>query len=161
MLFYNRRRSALSGPLEAPYPSPAFRQNFTSIQQYAYSSWNGFNQLTNHVALPHRPFDVPVIPTEARLTNDTSHGFRPINNGIGGSGKEFAEAIGGNSHREQFTGRLSYFPLSLLLLFQNCIRNYLFHTHHKNLGPEGCILSGAANNFQNFDLGGSHKVIKL
>uniref|UniRef100_A0A914WDL6 glucuronosyl-galactosyl-proteoglycan 4-alpha-N-acetylglucosaminyltransferase n=1 Tax=Plectus sambesii TaxID=2011161 RepID=A0A914WDL6_9BILA len=91
------------GPLEAPYASPAFRQNFTSVQQHAYSAWNGFYQLTSHVALPSRPFDVPFVPTEARLTNDTSHGFRPINNGIGGSGKEFAEAIGGNSHREQFT----------------------------------------------------------
>lgn len=30
-------------------------------------------------------------------------GFRPIGKGAGGAGKEFCEALGGNSPREQFT----------------------------------------------------------
>jgi len=30
-------------------------------------------------------------------------GFRPINNGAGGAGKEFCQSLGGNSPREQFT----------------------------------------------------------
>lgn len=34
----------------------------------------------------------------------SSYGFRPIGQGLGGSGKEFSEALGGNIAREQFTG---------------------------------------------------------
>lgn len=30
-------------------------------------------------------------------------GFRPINNGAGGAGKEFCQSLGGNSPKEQFT----------------------------------------------------------
>ena len=30
-------------------------------------------------------------------------GFRPINKGAGGAGKEFSESLGGNHPREQFT----------------------------------------------------------
>ena len=33
------------------------------------------------------------------------YGFRPINGGAGGSGKEFSEALGGNHPREQFTSK--------------------------------------------------------
>ena len=36
-------------------------------------------------------------------TTGTGVGFRPINKGEGGSGKEFSEALGGNVPREQFT----------------------------------------------------------
>ena len=38
-------------------------------------------------------------------TTGSSYGFRPINKGEGGSGKEFSEALGGNHPREQFTGK--------------------------------------------------------
>lgn len=31
--------------------------------------------------------------------------YRPINEGAGGSGKEFSLSLGGNSPKEQFTGR--------------------------------------------------------
>jgi len=34
----------------------------------------------------------------------SSYGFRPIGQGVGGTGKEFSEALGGNVPREQFTG---------------------------------------------------------
>jgi len=34
----------------------------------------------------------------------SSYGFRPIGHGVGGTGKEFSEALGGNMPREQFTG---------------------------------------------------------
>lgn len=30
-------------------------------------------------------------------------GFRPVNSGAGGAGKEFCQSLGGNSPREQFT----------------------------------------------------------
>ena len=35
----------------------------------------------------------------------SSYGFRPINGGAGGSGKEFSKSLGGNSLREQFTSK--------------------------------------------------------
>lgn len=35
-------------------------------------------------------------------------GFRPINKGEGGAGKEFNEALGGNYPREQFTGEFEH-----------------------------------------------------
>lgn len=50
---------------------------------------------------PHLPLD-PILPSEAQFVG-SQVGFRPINMGAGGSGKEFSEALGGNSPREQFT----------------------------------------------------------
>ena len=38
------------------------------------------------------------------LLSGSSYGFRPIGQGVGGTGKEFSEALGGNMPREQFTG---------------------------------------------------------
>ena len=42
--------------------------------------------------------------TSSNLLSGSSFGFRPIGNGIGGAGKEFREALGGDHVREQFTG---------------------------------------------------------
>jgi len=42
------------------------------------------------------------MPSEAKFQG-SSIGFRPIGTGAGGSGKEFSEALGGNSAKEQFT----------------------------------------------------------
>lgn len=44
----------------------------------------------------------PILPTEAKFSG-SQLGFRPINSGSGGSGKEFSESLGGNLPREQFT----------------------------------------------------------
>ena len=41
------------------------------------------------------------------LFQGSSYGFRPIGDGLGGSGKEFAEALGGDYQREQFTSLFS------------------------------------------------------
>ena len=38
------------------------------------------------------------------MLSGSSYGFRPIGHGVGGAGKEFSEALGGNMPREQFTG---------------------------------------------------------
>ncbi|KAJ8322301.1 hypothetical protein KUTeg_000772, partial [Tegillarca granosa] len=43
------------------------------------------------------------IPPPASSKSWSSYGFRPINKGVGGSGKEFSESLGGNVQREQFT----------------------------------------------------------
>jgi hypothetical protein len=92
------------GPIEAPYPSPTYRYNFSWTNQYSYSIWNEYNYVGLHNQLPTSPLNRPIMPTEAEMLSDSKFGFRPINQGMGGSGKEFSEAIGGNDQREQFTG---------------------------------------------------------
>ncbi|XP_003748595.2 exostosin-like 3 [Galendromus occidentalis] len=87
------------GPLETPYPSLAFQRNFSLTLNY----WRDLFNVHFH---PHsmsawRPTD-PVLPSDAKFRG-SSFGFRPIGFGAGGSGKEFAEALGGNYPREQFT----------------------------------------------------------
>lgn len=44
----------------------------------------------------------------------SGYGFRPINKGAGGAGKEFSEGLGGNVPREQFTGEF-YFYLPIIV----------------------------------------------
>ena len=52
----------------------------------------------------------------------SSYGFRPIGHGVGGAGKEFGEALGGNNPREQFTGRgLLYFTIRFSALQLICV----------------------------------------
>ena len=46
----------------------------------------------------------------------SSYGFRPIGQGVGGTGKEFSEALGGNTPREQFTGNYIYIYHCLLFV---------------------------------------------
>ena len=50
---------------------------------------------------PQTPWK-PVMPSDAKFKGSNS-GFRPINGGEGGSGKEFSQALGGNVQQEQFT----------------------------------------------------------
>uniref|UniRef100_A0A8D8IVH2 glucuronosyl-galactosyl-proteoglycan 4-alpha-N-acetylglucosaminyltransferase n=1 Tax=Culex pipiens TaxID=7175 RepID=A0A8D8IVH2_CULPI len=87
------------GPIEPPYPSPAFRRNYTAHLMQSREAWNDW---ADPFALyPQLPFD-PVLPSDAKFIG--SHmGFRPIGKGAGGAGKEFGEALGGNYPREQFT----------------------------------------------------------
>lgn len=87
------------GPLEAPYPSPAYRRNFSLSLLHGYELWNDWGE--PFMLYPQLPWDVPVT-SEARFIG-SSAGFRPINHGAGGSGKEFSESLGGDRPREQFT----------------------------------------------------------
>ncbi|XP_052236593.1 exostosin-like 3 [Dreissena polymorpha] len=85
------------GPVEPPFPSQTFKQNYT-----VWTLRDPFN-------MPGDPFHLfPFLPFEKFLPSDSKFfgagsGYRPINKGEGGSGKEFSESIGGNHPREQFT----------------------------------------------------------
>ncbi|KAM8714100.1 hypothetical protein ACLKA7_014278 [Drosophila subpalustris] len=87
------------GPIEPPYPSPAFRRNYTILRMHSKEAWNDW--MDPFYLYPQLPFD-PALPSEAKFMGSHT-GFRPIGKGIGGAGKEFSEALGGNYPREQFT----------------------------------------------------------
>ncbi|CAK1599869.1 unnamed protein product [Parnassius mnemosyne] len=87
------------GPLEAPYPSPAYRRNYSLSLLHGYEMWNEWGEPFS--LYPQLPWDPPVT-SEARFMGSAA-GFRPIGAGAGGSGKEFSEALGGDRPREQFT----------------------------------------------------------
>lgn len=87
------------GPIEPPYPSPAFRRNYTILRMHSKEAWNDW--MDPFFLYPQLPFD-PTLPSEAKFMGSHT-GFRPIGKGIGGAGKEFSEALGGNYPREQFT----------------------------------------------------------
>ena len=87
------------GPLEPPMPSPMFRKNFTSWRN-SYHLWN-HNFIEASRLPPFDPFELP-LPTEAKF-HGSSNGYRPINQGEGGTGKEFSQSLGGNYPAEQFT----------------------------------------------------------
>ncbi|XP_034141384.1 exostosin-3 isoform X3 [Drosophila guanche] len=87
------------GPIEPPYPSPAFRRNYTILRMQSKEAWNDW--VDPFYMYPQLPFD-PALPSEAKFIGSHT-GFRPIGKGIGGAGKEFSEALGGNYPREQFT----------------------------------------------------------
>ena len=87
------------GPIEPPYPSPAFKRNYTALLTQSREVWNDLGD--PFYLYPQLPFD-PVLPSDAKFIG--SHmGFRPIGKGGGGAGKEFGESLGGNFPREQFT----------------------------------------------------------
>ena len=87
------------GPLEPPMPSKGFRRNFTFMIQ-SQDLWN--DKFYDILRMPpYNPFE-PILPTEAKFLG-SNLGFRPIGQGSGGSGKEFCQALGGNSPSEQFT----------------------------------------------------------
>jgi len=115
------------GPLEPPYPSPAFKRNYTTLLIQGHEIWNDWMDPFN--LYPQLPFDT-ILPSDAkflgkiikfwanhykqiifiRIFSSFIHfftgsevGFRPIGKGAGGAGKEFSESLGGNYPREQFT----------------------------------------------------------
>lgn len=88
------------GPVEPPRASLSFTRNFSISLTSQYDLFNS-EQLTPLALYPYTPFD-PILPTEARFIG-SSHGFRPIGEGAGGSGFEFSRSLGGNLPREQFT----------------------------------------------------------
>ncbi|XP_067928129.1 exostosin-like 3 isoform X2 [Watersipora subatra] len=85
------------GPVEDQYPSAAYQRNFTSGRSLVGFF---FGRAATRL-YPHTPWD-PILPTDAKF-HGSPYGFRPINGGAGGSGKEFSQALGGNHPREQFT----------------------------------------------------------
>ncbi|KAG6460744.1 exostosin-3 isoform X2 [Manduca sexta] len=87
------------GPLEAPYPSPAYRRNYSVGLVHGYDLWNNWGE--PFALYPQLPWD-PVVTSEARFMGSAA-GFRPVGAGAGGSGREFSEALGGDRPREQFT----------------------------------------------------------
>ena len=87
------------GPLEQPKASTGFRRNFSTTFLDSYRRWNV--QFDPFSLPPYSPWE-PILPTDAKFLGSYL-GFRPIADGVGGSGKEFSQAIGGNSPSEQFT----------------------------------------------------------
>ncbi|XP_034934185.1 exostosin-3 [Chelonus insularis] len=87
------------GPLEPPYPSPAFKKNYTTMLIHGYEIWNVW--ANPFYLYPQLPFDT-ILPSDAKFIGSET-GFRPIGKGAGGAGKEFSESLGGNYPREQFT----------------------------------------------------------
>jgi len=87
------------GPLEPPFPSPSFKRNYSTILSHSSHTWN--TVFSTHLAAPHTPWE-PVLPTEAKF-HGSGLGFRPICGGEGGAGREFSQALGGNTPQEQFT----------------------------------------------------------
>ena len=80
--------------------SPKFRRNFSSLVIDSHSTWNtnwgaAFRMATQ---TPWKP----LISSDAKFMG-SNPGFRPINGGEGGSGREFSQALGGNVPQEQFT----------------------------------------------------------
>lgn len=100
------------GPLEPPYSSPSFRRNFSLALTQGHELWNDWGDpFRLYAALPMDP----LLPSDAKFIG-SERGFRPIGSGQGGAGKEFSEALGGNSPREQFTILLLTYEREQVLL---------------------------------------------
>lgn len=98
------------GPVEPPFPCVKYKHNFT-----ADVFWDIFNNPGDPFhSYPYTPFE-KVLPSDSKF-NGSGFGFRPVNKGEGGSGKEFSEAIGGNHPREQFTMVLLTYERSDVLI---------------------------------------------
>ncbi|KAG9509293.1 Exostosin-like 3 [Fragariocoptes setiger] len=93
-------KSEFLGPLEVSYKSLTFVRNFSTTLTESYELWNNPSR-TPHLLYPSTPFD-PALPSDAKFIG-SSFGFRPIAGGMGGSGNEFSESLGGDWPREQFT----------------------------------------------------------
>ncbi|EFA03391.1 exostosin-3 [Tribolium castaneum] len=100
------------GPLEPPYNSPAFRRNYSLGLTQGHEMWNDWGDPFR--LYPALPTD-PLLPSDAKFMG-SGRGFRPIGQGQGGAGKEFSEALGGNSPREQFTVLLLTYEREQVLL---------------------------------------------
>ncbi|XP_065217618.1 exostosin-3 [Planococcus citri] len=87
------------GPLEPPSSSMKFMRNYSSMLTQNYEIWNTW--VDPFHLYPNLPFD-PLLPSDAKFIG-SEIGFRAINSGAGGAGKEFCESLGGNVQKEQFT----------------------------------------------------------
>jgi hypothetical protein len=110
-----QRRCAHAGPIEPPLASSLYTHNFT--QHTCARVWNEWMSpvfelrpaipYTHSVSIADAQFaGMPVGdgPIGQHVADDTLYGYRPINNGEGGSGREFSQSLGGEYVREQFTG---------------------------------------------------------
>ncbi|CAG0881044.1 unnamed protein product [Cyprideis torosa] len=86
------------GPVEEPIASPMFVRAF-SAESHSYVRWNDY--FDPFWLYPSWPTD-PILSYEAKFLGSQA-GFRPLGGGAGGDGKEFADALGGNVPKEQFT----------------------------------------------------------
>ncbi|VEN58459.1 unnamed protein product [Callosobruchus maculatus] len=100
------------GPLEPPYDSPSYRRNYSLFLVQGHEMWNDWGDPLR--LYPTLPMD-PVLPSDAKFVG-SGRGFRPIGQGQGGAGKEFAESLGGNYPREQFTVLLLTYEREQVLL---------------------------------------------
>lgn len=150
------------GPIEPPYPSPSFKRNYTVHLTQFRESWNDWGD--PFYLYPQLPFD-PVLPSDAKFIG--SHvGFRPIGKGTGGAGKEFAESLGGNYPREQFTivmltyereqvlmdslGRLFGLPyLHKVVVVWNSPKPPLEDLRWPDIGVEVYVVRGPKNSLNN------------
>lgn len=97
---HNLISSEMLGPREKPFPSQSFRRNFSLSLNMGYDLWN--NPMYSPMQLfPSNPID-PIPPSEYKFIS-TEQGYRPISDGLGGSGQEFSRALGGDRITEQFT----------------------------------------------------------
>lgn len=90
------------GPREAPFPSRRFRRNLTLALTSNYEIWNSPMRSISLQVYPSHPND-PLPPSEFKYMSPEHGGFRPINDGLGGSGAEFSRSLGGDYYNEQFT----------------------------------------------------------
>ncbi|TRY69988.1 hypothetical protein TCAL_02823 [Tigriopus californicus] len=100
------------GPLEPPKASVPFRRNLSTIVVDGYARWN--ERFDPFQLPPSTPWE-PVLPTDAKFMG-SSVGFRPIGEGVGGAGKEFSQALGGNKPAEQFTVVMLTYERELVLI---------------------------------------------
>lgn len=112
-LVTNLISNEILGPRERPFKSPAYLRNFSLILNSHYELWNSHMQNPFRL-FPSQPRD-PVSPSEYKFLSQ-DNGFRPIGDGSGGSGNEFARAIGGDYPNEQFTIVLLTYEREALLM---------------------------------------------
>lgn len=90
----------LLGPREPPLASAKFRHNFTLALSGRYDLWNE-PMFSPHELYPSLPLEA-IAPSEHKFLS-TDQAYRPIAEGLGGSGNEFSRALGGDFPNEQFS----------------------------------------------------------
>lgn len=101
------------GPRERPLVSPSYLRNYSLVLNSAYALWND-PIYSPTLMLPSYPTD-PINPSEYKFYSPYQN-YRPIANGLGGSGNEFSRALGGDYPNEQFTIVLLTYERNALLM---------------------------------------------
>lgn len=101
------------GPRENKFPSARYLRNISLTLSSTYDLWNDL-RLSPFKLYPQTPLD-PVAPSEYKFIHKDV-GYRPINEGLGGSGEEFSKNIGGDYPNEQFTIIIVTFERQSVLL---------------------------------------------
>lgn len=101
------------GPRERPFASQSFRRNLSLAFTLNYDLWN--EPLSSPLKMyPSLPND-PVSPSEFKFLTPEAE-YRPIAEGLGGSGAEFSHSLGGDHPNEQFTIVLLTYERKLMLM---------------------------------------------